>query len=698
MPRLSWSLGFPVSPSPRLASSHWSHVGGWLLFCFLHGVGSQRLFFSETVFAQTAQNSAIEIFNPGCFSVSLSEYTLRTAPYGASFAQATDVALSGTLAANGVHVLCNSLSSSSLKAKCNQAVNTAITIEGKKLGLYHHGVLIDVIGSDNRWGGQGYNVFGVVNATFRNTIFRKPGVTEGSVDWDTPNGQNNMDAYSSQWNVTSSSNSVGSHSVSSEGCVDISQTAVRQITCGSRATDMALQTTGAVLQLLCPSDCLNKPGLMYGADQYTLASSICLAAIHARALTLESAVTEALFSDIFSAEMTLMCQTGKVVVAGAAVREFGNLSTSLILPTSAPTTSPTPSTASTLIRLHLLSDAQPFYLGCIKEISLPLGLVRMSDDKGASYSAMRAAAIASSQNYFAIGRYGFPQGVGYLFNNNPPFDPDEGMACYTACNDDATKACGCSDDQSLGKANADCGDELRHFAVYGFFPRSRRLCVTSDGSYSGRYFTVYGIGAALCPNDCSALGSCNPSTGRCNCKAGYSGSDCSVKVCAIPCYNGGSCGADGVCQCPGGFSGHGCLKKSCPNGCTDAEHGVCDTSSGVCTCNAPFYGNDCHIKLCSNNCNGNGSCDYETGLCYCYNGYFGTECSLKYCAKPCEQFGACDYRTGQCTCLAGSDYPAGHCNTGSCPGDCSGHGQCDVTSRRCTCEYGFVGEDCSRPV
>lgn len=56
-----------------------------------------------------------------------------------------------------------------------------------------------------------------------------------------------------------------------------------------------------------------------------------------------------------------------------------------------------------------------------------------------------------------------------------------------------------------------------------------------------------------CPNDCSGHGTCEASTG--------------------------------ICECSGKFTGDDCSELPCPNDCTADENGVCDNQTGVCTCN-----------------------------------------------------------------------------------------------------------------
>ena len=53
-------------------------------------------------------------------------------------------------------------------------------------------------------------------------------------------------------------------------------------------------------------------------------------------------------------------------------------------------------------------------------------------------------------------------------------------------------------------------------------------------------WTAVSAGSKPCPNDCSGMGTCDPTTGTCSCNEGCYGDDCSV-VCPNDCSGMGTC-------------------------------------------------------------------------------------------------------------------------------------------------------------
>lgn len=74
-------------------------------------------------------------------------------------------------------------------------------------------------------------------------------------------------------------------------------------------------------------------------------------------------------------------------------------------------------------------------------------------------------------------------------------------------------------------------------------------------------------------------------------------------------------------------------------------------------------------------------------------------------SEECSNRGICDQETGTCNCFNtnGDQYAGNDCSDVvtsplKCPGDpvCSERGVCDASSKRCICEEGFTGGDCSQ--
>ena len=100
---------------------------------------------------------------------------------------------------------------------------------------------------------------------------------------------------------------------------------------------------------------------------------------------------------------------------------------------------------------------------------------------------------------------------------------------------------------------------------------------------------------------CKNNGTCNNTTGKCTCKNGYTGDDCSISPSISP-------------KCP-----------TCKN------NGTCNTTTGKCTCKNGYTGDDCSISPSISpkcpTCKNNGTCNTTTGKCTCKNGYTGDDCS-----------------------------------------------------------------------
>lgn len=189
-------------------------------------------------------------------------------------------------------------------------------------------------------------------------------------------------------------------------------------------------------------------------------------------------------------------------------------------------------------------------------------------------------------------------------------------------------------------------------------------------------------------------------TGQCTCVDGYSGDDCSVRVCITGCEYG-AC-EDGVCRCLPGYRGLDCNIKECPG--PDCLHrGVCQ-ADGTCMCDTGWRGDDCGLKACLKDCLGRGTCEQPAGDCRCDAKYTGVYCQKRACSGVvvkevngtlqtmyCEDHGRCNHLTGECVCDKG--WRGAGCDEYDCPKDCSGHGRCAIGGI-CQCDQGWKNAAC----
>lgn len=184
----------------------------------------------------------------------------------------------------------------------------------------------------------------------------------------------------------------------------------------------------------------------------------------------------------------------------------------------------------------------------------------------------------------------------------------------------------------------------------------------------------------LCDNHCSNHGTCETNL-NCNCFTGidsepeWTGPDCSLRTCPkdkswvgeivdgdphplVECSNKGTCDrTTGTCQCFPGYDGIACQRTVCNNNCND--RGTCwnlkmiaanydgqydapwdsDKQLG-CICDSGFRGPSCEFVECptgedpldgygassGRDCSGRGLCDYSKGTCQCFSGFYGNRC------------------------------------------------------------------------
>ena len=142
-----------------------------------------------------------------------------------------------------------------------------------------------------------------------------------------------------------------------------------------------------------------------------------------------------------------------------------------------------------------------------------------------------------------------------------------------------------------------------------------------------------------CPNNCSRNGNCN-SDSICECSSGWTGGDCSVRVCPY-----------GIA-----FSDVAVSADTAHQSTVCSGRGICH--EGECVCDNGFTGIACERTQCKNDCSHNGQCVSMQHLadktrnhdsqqysynqiwdadkifgCLCDEGYDGYDCSLRTCPR-----------------------------------------------------------------
>lgn len=188
----------------------------------------------------------------------------------------------------------------------------------------------------------------------------------------------------------------------------------------------------------------------------------------------------------------------------------------------------------------------------------------------------------------------------------------------------------------------------------------------------------------LCENSCSNHGTCETNN-NCKCFTGldgepeWTGPDCSQRTCPkdfawvgdvvnandlhpwVECSNKGTCDrSSGTCNCFPGYDGVACQRTVCPNNCND--RGTCwpekhlaskvgrtytapwDAMKHVgCFCDTGYRGPACDLQECPSgtdpldgygneagrDCSGRGLCNYGDGTCQCFSGFYGTKCQYQ---------------------------------------------------------------------
>lgn len=228
--------------------------------------------------------------------------------------------------------------------------------------------------------------------------------------------------------------------------------------------------------------------------------------------------------------------------------------------------------------------------------------------------------------------------------------------------------------------------------------------------------------ASPCAGVSCGNGTCNGTTGQCDCAVGWAGTYCNE--CAVGYRPEGSACVEAQCtldaHCSDQVACNGietCEGGVCrPGTAVDCgEGGFCNEPAGACTCSAGYHldngicaanqctqPSDCDdglvcngVETCAgntcqfgtpNNCGGHGTCQEPSGACECDAGYHNENatCLKDQCTTPeeCDDGVACN-GTEQCV--------GGGCTAGTAV-TCGANSTCEEPDGTCACDDGFVDD------
>lgn len=155
---------------------------------------AQELFFSAQA-EGSSYNKYLEVFNPSCAAVALSNYVIRSVVNGGDdFEHDLSFDEGAQIPAGGTWVICDPRADSSVLENCDQQYNYLSNGDDAFALVSADGSILDIIGAVGDDPGAGWAVAGLEDATKDHTIVRKPVVMTGNAgDWGTSAGTNDAD-------------------------------------------------------------------------------------------------------------------------------------------------------------------------------------------------------------------------------------------------------------------------------------------------------------------------------------------------------------------------------------------------------------------------------------------------------------------------------------------------------------------------
>ena len=133
---------------------------------------------------------------------------------------------------------------------------------------------------------------------------------------------------------------------------------------------------------------------------------------------------------------------------------------------------------------------------------------------------------------------------------------------------------------------------------------------------------------AQCPQDCADNGLCQ--NGTCKCFSGWEGVSCNITARAnieVICPDSLLSEEAVKEECAAGWTGEDCSTKLCDPRCS--LHGAC--VDGECVCQPGWSGTHCTLDDCPGACSGHGQCGQqgERWGCHCQPSWTGLDCSIQ---------------------------------------------------------------------